>query len=415
MKVALGSLLILVAVEAAATGVVAYENGRIWTGSKFVEGSIFVAGGIIVDAPPPARIERRVDLAGAFVTPPFAEPHHHVTSPSAEASAVFTARGEFYVLNATSIVEPFQDSEAFFARPDTYDVLCAMGGLTLPGGHPERLYVEVLTQYAYPGWTRERFLGNAFHYADSLPATEAALDLLEAQGAGIIKTYLLHSEEFAARRDDPAYYGSKGLDPELFADIVRAIHKRNLRVITHVETEYDARVAARAGVDLLAHLPGYNPLTSVSELAPLILSDETVAALVGAGTAVISTYGLAAAGYARLDPGDEALQAVRPQHYALQRANIQKLYSAGVTVLLGTDGFTGVAQEAAHHVEIGAMTPTQALQAMTIGGRFIFPERELGCLHPGCEASFITFDEDPRYSNPRFAGPRFGLKQGVAL
>jgi hypothetical protein len=77
-----------------------------------------------------------------------------------------------------------------------------------------------------------------------------------AARSDFIKIYLLYSEEFAKRRDDPACIGWKGLDPALVPLIVQRAKDAGLRVAAHVETASDFRAAVRGGVAEIAHLPG---------------------------------------------------------------------------------------------------------------------------------------------------------------
>ncbi|MEO1134991.1 MAG: amidohydrolase family protein [Pseudomonadota bacterium] len=394
--------------------VTAYENGQIFTGDSFEQKTLYIAEEKFVDRPAPGQIASVVDLAGAYVTPPFADAHNHVTNPSRLASDQFLAQGVFYLLNANTITGPFEDAEDFFAAPDTYDVKVAMGGLTLPGGHPERLYVEILTQFAYPGWTLERFLGDAFHYVGSRQEAGAALDLLEAQGAQIVKTYLLYSEEFAARKDDAAYYGMKGLDPEFFPALAQMIHERGLPVTVHVETDHDVRVAAGAGVAWLAHLPGYGISRDDDDIAYATLSDEAVAALADASTIVTPTYVVGKAGYDRLDP-DAPARSFEDAHFTMQKENIAALKAAGVPIAIGTDGADAAAGEADHLVAIGAMSRIEALDALTQTGALIFPDRKLGCFDEGCEASFLVFESNPAAAPLSDASITSFVKQGQTL
>ena len=48
-----------------------------------------------------------------------------------------------------------------------------------------------------------------------------------------------------------------GLDPRLVPLIVNKAHAAGLRVSAHVDTVTDYRIALKAGVDEMAHLPGY--------------------------------------------------------------------------------------------------------------------------------------------------------------
>src|SRR5262249_38513568 len=100
--------------------------------------------------------------------------------------------------------------------------------------------------------------------------------------------------------------GDNGLDPALVPIAVTHAHAKKLKVAAHALTDATAMLAAKAGVDLLAHTP----------VEPL--SDATVAAWKTG--AVISTL------------------AAFDSHGALGPvANLRKLRAAGTTILYGTD------------------------------------------------------------------------------
>ncbi|MEM6537203.1 MAG: amidohydrolase family protein [Pseudomonadota bacterium] len=394
--------------------VTAYENARVFDGRRFETRTLYMQADHFIRPPANSISVKTVDLEGAFVTPPFAEAHNHVTPPSTFLSTRFLTDGIFYVMNPTTVVAPFEGSEPFFERQDTYDVLVSMGGVTAPGGHPEKLYVEFLGPQFYNNRSREDFEGDAFHYVSKEEDIDPVLDLLQEQGAQFVKTYLLYSEEFEKRDGDEAYYGATGLNPALFPKLVDAAHARGLRVAVHVETDFDALTAATAGVEFLAHLPGYNPSKDQEMIDLGRLSEGTISALKDNQVVVIPTYIISAARYDRLERNSPSL-ALRPEHEAMQRDNLKRLLAAGVPIAVGTDGFGKATQEAENYVRLGAMSRTQALSLLTNTGNHIFPDRALGKLLPGYEASFIAFKADPTAAPLGDAKPYIHVKQGKTL
>jgi hypothetical protein len=95
----------------------------------------------------------------------------------------------------------------------------------------------------------------AYFIIDTAADLESKWPLIRAGNPDVIKTYLEHSEEFAKRKDDPSFYGRRGLDPAILAAIVERAHADGLRVATHVATAADFHNALAAGVDEIAHLP----------------------------------------------------------------------------------------------------------------------------------------------------------------
>src|ERR1700753_1213615 len=78
--------------------VVAYENGRWWTGDAFESGTRYVAGGVFVEAPAKAPTFT-IDLRGAFLVPPFGDARNHRAGTPPEVNAPAEAAGVFYLMN----------------------------------------------------------------------------------------------------------------------------------------------------------------------------------------------------------------------------------------------------------------------------------------------------------------------------
>jgi|GEM_PF-147941 len=371
-----------------------YENGSVWNGSSFERRTLAVRDGTFVDPAQTGSDARRVDLAGAFVVPPYANAHAHLTDPSDKRSWSYLKEGVFYVWNPNTVVM----SEAalqYFKRPETFDVAVAQGGVTEPGGHPEKLYVDVLNKFVYKNKPREWFVGNAFHYGRNAKEIDAALDLLTAQKAAFVKAYLLNSEEYAKRRDDPAAYGHKGLDPTNFSYLIAAARKRGLPVATHVETVHDLKVAALSGSTVAAHLPGYWDVKTEEDLRRRTLAPADAALVARSGMMLVPTYAIAAGNYAEAAKKGPIDQAMQRRVYEMQATNIRLLKEAGAIFLMGTDTEGQIYDEAEHLVRIGGLGTLEALQMVLRTGRHVFPRRRIGCFEIGCEADFLVLGSDP--------------------
>ena len=370
------------------------EGAQVWNGRGFEPRTLWIRSGAFVDdASGAAKVER---LDGRFIVPAYANAHHHITGGTPDASWSFVENGVFYVWNPNILASVVSDKDReFWARPDTYDVRLSMGGITEPGGHPEKLYVEILSRFVYRNIPKDKFLTDAFHYGRSPAEIDQALSRLKGQGADFVKAYLLHSEEYAKRRDDPAYFGLKGLNPAHVAHLVASAHRRGLQVIFHIETAADFRVAVAAGADLLAHLPGYGPVNADENLDIYALRPEDAALAATAGVLVIPTYGVAAGRYGDLLKKGTVSRAVIDRHFAAQARNIRTLVAAGVPVLTGTDGPPAVFDELAHLHAIGGLTKAEALTAVFRTASWLFPERKLGCFDAGCAADFLVLNANP--------------------
>jgi imidazolonepropionase-like amidohydrolase len=350
-----------------------YVNALWWTGETFEPGSRDVVGGRFVA--PVAAPGSIVDLAGAYVTPAFADAHTHLTGKPHNAPSL--AAGVFYLKNPNVLGSLGPALKAFAAEPGTIDSVLAMGGLTSSGSHPEPLYTVSLLPIYAPKTAAEMY-GDAFHIVDEPRQIDPALDRLQEQGADFVKIYLVNADQGGPGR---------GLRPAVAAEAVKAAHARGLSVSAHVQSAADFRIAAAAGVDELAHMPGYNAPSG--PMSDYLLTDADIALAAEADMRVVTTAAIA------------RQMGMTPARLAevgdMQRANIQRLRAAGVDVVLGSDSGPGaVIEEAIYLVGLGALTPKEALQLLSYDTpRALFPERKLGRLEQGFEAHFLTFAADP--------------------
>lgn len=358
-----------------------------WTPEGFKPGDRYVRGGVFVR---PAARARVVDLNGAFVTPPFGEAHNHNIDTPQTAKAVsdqYLANGVFYVKNPNSRAAYTGETRALLNRQDTVDAKFSMGGLTGEGGHPIRLYgfLSRFTGKEQPG---EAFEGDAFHTVRTAADIEPALARLQNQGAEFVKTYLLHSEQHEQRQADKGQYGQRGLDPKLYPAIVKAAHRRGLKVSVHIETAADFRLAVASGADEINHLPGYmwEPGEN-GDAYRLTAQDARDAAR--AGVVVVSTT--------VITNGLSLPRARKAEIKAVQTANLRLLRAAGARLAIGSDNYMQTSRSEIDNLVAMKVFDTSTLLRLWIETPkvSIFPGRRLSCLEVGCEADFLVLGSDP--------------------
>ncbi|HYH06683.1 MAG TPA: amidohydrolase, partial [Thermoanaerobaculia bacterium] len=230
-----------------------FTNARWFDGATFRARTVCISNGVLTSKRP--RNARNVDLAGAYVVPPFGEAHNHNVEESPRLEGVirgYLETGVFYVKNPNSL--PRGTPRNRVNRADSVDAVFALGGLTGTGGHPTDVMKRNLDRGA---WTAADGDGAFFHSIDSLADLDTKFPRLLAQKPDFVKTYLLFSEEYHERKNDPSKGSWKGLDPEHLPEIVRRAHAAGLRVSTHVETARDFHWAVHARVDEINHLPGF--------------------------------------------------------------------------------------------------------------------------------------------------------------
>jgi imidazolonepropionase-like amidohydrolase len=202
-------------------------------------------------------------------------------------------------------------------------------------------------------------------------------------------------------------FGRLGLRPDTAAELTRLAHANGRRVVAHVETAADFDAALAAGVDAIAHLPGYaNTLDEPPER--FAISEASAAQAARQRTAVITTT--AATALFKLDA--DRLAALRE----VQRANLARLQAAGVPLLMGSDVFIGTARAELHSLnDLGLDRATLLRLATQDTPRALFPDRRLGCFQPGCEASFLLLGGDPLADLAQVDMPLLRVKQGRLL
>jgi imidazolonepropionase-like amidohydrolase len=386
-------------------GRTAYVNGFVFNGEHFQPGAIVVEGASIVSAAPETATER-IDLAGGYVVPPFCEAHNHNLGSPYENEASINAylrQGIFYVgllSNVPTITDQVRDT---YNIPTSVDVLFGNGGLTATGGHPIRLREFLLEQGNYPGFTRETLADETYFVIDNEADLERRWPIIMGFEPDFIKIFLLFSEEFDRRRDDEAFFGLKGLDPELVPRIVERAHADGLRVFAHVESGHDFHVALASGVDVIAHLPGNSQPTRIDPADARLAAER--------GVPVMTTAMLIERPNRRRDPA--RYEAMRRD----QIANLRALRDAGVTLAAGSDEFTETsAAEIAHLRGLGVFTNAELLRMWSTDcSRTLFPQRRLGELAPGYEASFLVLGANPLDDFAATADIRMRVKQGVVL
>ena len=254
---------------------IALPNGRWFDGRSFELRTAYSVDGRLTFRKP-ARVDRTIDLAGSWVVPPFAEAHNHnitgwehdaVEERNRKVISKYVADGVFYVKIQGSF--PLTDAlrrRLPINRPGTPDVAFAQTFLTATGGHPIALHEQLLLPRGYyPGLAKAALDDQVYFTIDSEADLETKWPRILALRPDFIKTNLWFSEEFAQRKNDPAYFGRKALDPALLPRIVRKAHASNLKVSAHVVSGADFHNALAAGVDEIVHVPAAQAVREVEE------------------------------------------------------------------------------------------------------------------------------------------------------
>ncbi len=396
--------------------VFAFVGGRWFDGERFVDRTAWSVDGVFVDAAP-VNVDETVYLDGLYVVPPFGDAHaHHFDNPAIfpRIDAMYLAAGIFYGISMTNSVRGMNNVAPLTARRGTIDVAWANAGVTATLGHPIMVY-ETLARglYRFDTSTVEfalapKALGDAYVIVDTADDLATRWAAVTASSPDLVKIYLMFSEDFEVRRDRDDTYGDRGLDPALVPAIVARARNDGLRVAAHVETAADFRVAVDAGVDIVAHLPGYSPHREVPLMRYRIDRDVAERAAKAGVTVVPTPLGSARSRYAKDDPAFYA--SVRK----LYVDNIRMLADAGVPMAIGSDTyFSTPAAEVEALADLGIFSPRELLAMWSVvTPQLAFPDRRIGRLDAGYEASFVALRGDPLVDPGAMARVVYRFKEG---
>lgn len=388
--------------EAPAEPSVALENGLVLTAGAFVSRDLYVKDGRFVTERPAGDI-RVIDLGGRHVIPPLGDAHTHRFSRAADATdsrELYLERGYLYVANLCCPPDARSATSRHANRADSLDVLFTNGAFTCTDGHPIALYQSLHRRRGGTEATfAETYQDRTFHVVDTSEDINRKWPVLLATRPDLVKIILSDCE----RHQNPVLgLTSDGIRPDLVPLIVAHARNAGLRVVAHVNTAEDFRVAVRAGVDLAAHMPGFGARAGEDEDRYRLTPADGVEAA-AAGIAVITTAG------AYDDRTDNSTARAVVTH------NLEVLRGAGVTILFGSDDWFGPDKELSALTAIG-IAPAELLDIMTrTTPRRLFPGRSIGELSPGHEASLVVVADDPLADIAAITSVRLVMKRGRIL
>lgn len=372
---------------------IAFTNGYWFDGHSFKRRTGYSMEGVL-SFRRPGRVDSTIDLAGGFVVPPFGEAHNHNIEPSSKQDQLiqrYLSHGIFYVKDPDNLPKGRDQISPMINRPDSIDVAFSNGGFTGKDGHPAEIVKRNIDRGV---WTAVDGDG-AFYYAIS---SEDELErwwprFLETK-PDFVKTYLLFSEEYAARKDDPKYFGWKGTDPAFLTSVVKRAHAAGLRVSTHVESAIDFHNALLAGVDEINHTPGFRITGDVKphSQAEFELAESDVRLAAKRGVYVVTTL----ADNPKFN-SEGTLHDGLSQRDTLNKRNLALLKKHHVKLALGSDNYrSDTVPEAMYIAALHVFTNAELLGIWsTSTARTIFPRRKVGELKEGYEASFLVLRGNP--------------------
>ena len=363
------------------------------------------------EATRPAHVDSVIDLQQGYVVPPFGEAHNHNIDASTATAArtivdKYLGEGVFYAQNPANVLRARAALVGFVNVPTGLEVTFSNAALTGPGGHPMGLFLRNLSRGVMLPTDSNTTGGFLWTIADRADLDRKWPQIL-ASRPDFIKTMLLYSEQYERRKSDTAFFNWRGLNPALLPEIVRRAHDANLRVMTHIETAGDFHNALEAGVDEIGHTPGFrgNEKTELPDFGPYLITDADAELAARRGVFVVTTLG---------GPATLPDSSLRTRFATLDSLNLVMLKRHHVRIAVGSDSYrTTSVPEAMWLATLGALSNAELLHAWTeTTSEAIFPQRRIGKLAPGYEASFLALAGDPLADFSNVKRITLRMKQG---
>jgi imidazolonepropionase-like amidohydrolase len=344
-----------------------------------------------------------VEAKGKFVIPGLADMHNHLRSGSFRAQQnPLTVMTVLLAFGVTTVFDP-SVSTAEFA---TLKQAAASDASALPRffGTGPIVTVKADVLGAQVGSSTP----------ESPAEARATVKVLKAAGVDAIKV----------ARDDISWASRQRMATmsfDVLSALVIAAHEEGLKVYAHAPLLQHAKDVLRAGADGLMHGVIDQPVDQ--ELIDLLLRNRAVY------VPTLSLYEDVAdvAAWARRQSSHDERRIVTPiadgfttpaavqqfegffdnvsftkQRLGTQRANVKRVFDAGVPLVLGTDsGFFGIIMGVSSQIELTLMveaglTPEAALATATINAaRMLGRDNDIGTLEAGKSADLLILDADP--------------------
>jgi imidazolonepropionase-like amidohydrolase len=384
-----------------------FINGNWWINSRFKKQKVYTVNGVFSFVKP-LTIDSSINLQNQYCIPPFGDAHTHNMDGSyglKEKIKEYLTEGVFYVQVLGNYGSGAMQVRSLLKKESVLEVTYANGLLTATYGHGFYPYEPMAMgfynprdQFKYADSVKKSRMAenNAYYFLDSIADVDAKWPLIIKYKPDHIKICLLDAADYAAKRKAEKVE-SYGLSPEVAAYVVQKAHAADLRVFAHVETADDARLCAKIGVDVLAHLPGYGWKGDEATRSKYCMTKEDVKLFKKTGLTVIPTMNI---DYTKTydDNGNVTLH---PEKFAAtlnyEKNILRHLYNAKVPIALGADYYgKTVTPEIDSLIAQQIFTPAQLLNLWSKQTtQHIFPNRKLGEIREGYEASFLVLKENP--------------------
>ncbi len=340
--------------------------------------------------------EDTLQLSGHYVTPGFADAHTHNLDRSWQRGFVeqYLSEGTLVVQNLTSKSEGTRAFRAYLDEVPSPTVRHANWGFTSTLGHPFLAYEPYAMGLNNPSAWEEQAdsiaqsrldLYNSYAFVDSVAQLASIWPRFLETNPDVVKIYYFNEAAI-----DEQIMGNHGLRREVAEAIIDSAHAQGLDVYAHLETRRDVERMLDAGVDGLAHMPGYSWDGDRATVDAYYLPDEVLRQAADQDVVIIPTATL----NAYSNRGDStAIQAAA----GFQTDLIRRYREMGGVIAAGSDVFASTGEVMyAYYAEHIDLPPGEKLDLLTTETtEAILPDAQTGRIAEGYAANFLVFREQP--------------------
>lgn len=385
---------------------VEYKNGVWFNGTAFSRGNWYSQNGILTQKAP-AKIDTTVDLGDRWVVPPMADAACASLSASGfqeNMIGMYMDEGVFYLQVIDNVQDARKSGLALLNKANAPDATFSNGNLTCTLGYPFTKFegpannlrtTEAIDRQYETLKAQRKMLGNGYWFFDKKEDVNNQWNSMMAQKPAIL-TIVLHDAVANGGKE------GKGLKPEVAKALIKKAHKSKIRVFAKVQYASDAALALQLGADGLLNLPG-NDWDGSGDAKRFEISDTDLKKMAKKKMVIIPSYGLC------MSNGPKG--AVQDLH----RNTLKKLLEYEAMLAMGShDEQRTIRLELSYWVSLEAFKSQDQMMRVLCdnAARAIFPERKIGKLAEGYEATFLVLNDNPLTNILKMRVMSFAVKHG---